>query len=494
MAGNENGRDPQFNSAQVHFWRVMDDKKGFSEAKREKNMSLSIKEGSAASSAQVITDTFMTPFALALGGTSLHVGLLNSFSGFLSPLSQLYGSRILKRTDRKKILVFSAAWQALTLIPIIMLGALFLFNLGYGLPGFLIIFYSLYIFFGALASVAWFSLMGDIVPAQRRGRYFGKRNAVIGGAGIVVSLFSAFLLDYFKAGGKVLIGFSILFLGAIVARAISVYLLKKHDDPDRKKRELGDGFWSFTKKMHRTNYGRFVIYVALLNFGAMVASPFFSVYMLEELKLSYVWFTIVNLFQAVSMMLFMVVWGKFADRYGNREVLIIGSVLVPLLPLLWVINQNPYYLLLPMFIGGMGWAAFNLASSNFIYDSAPPEKRASSLANMNIFAGLGIFLGAGLGGIIIQYTSIRFMNIFLFVFLLSGVLRILASIVMLPLIHEVRRVERFSFIKAASLLNLKMIGQHTTLGIHSILHLGSAGNLGRIGLTEMFRKRASKRV
>ena len=87
--------------------------------------------------------------------------------------------------------------------------------------------------------------------------------------------------------------------------------------------------------MTKTNFGRFVIYIFLFNFSVMIASPFFSVYMLEELKLSYLWFTIINLSQAVSIVIFMLVWGKFADKYGNKKLLTIGSVLVPILPLLW---------------------------------------------------------------------------------------------------------------------------------------------------------------
>ncbi len=445
-------------------------KKELSDAKRAKNMALGVKEGGVSTVTAIITETYITPFALALGGSSVHVGFLNSFSGLLSPLAQLYGSRAMEKMPRKKIMVFSAAWQALVLLPILLLSILFYFKVSIGLPTLLIFFYSLYIIFGALAGLSWFSLMGDIVPEKKRGRYFGKRNAILGGIGILVTLLGSFLLDLFKTGGKVIIGFSLLFLAALFTRAISVSLLKKYDDPDGRQRRLHDGFWHFSKKMHRSPYGRFVIYVALLNFAVMIASPFFTVYMLEELKLSYTWFTIISLSQAVSMMVFMLVWGKFADRYGNKQLLIIGSILIPLLPLLWIFNQNPYYLLIPMFLGGIGWAAFTLASSNFIYDAVPREKRAAYLAYLNVFAGIGIFLGAGLGGLIIEYLPLRFMNIFLFIFLVSAVLRMLVGIVMMPLIKEVRRIEPFSLGKITPLLHLRMLGYHTNPG-HGMHHL-----------------------
>ncbi len=441
-------------------------KKELNDKERERNMSLGIKEGGAVTVTTIITETYMTPFALVLGGNSMHIGFLNSFSGLLFPLSQLYGSKMMDKWERKKLMIFSASWQALVLLPILILSILAIYNIGAWFPNFLIIFYSLYIVFGALAGLTWFSLMGDVVPPEKRGRYFGKRNAILGGIGILVTLLGAFLLDFFKTEGKVLIGFSILFFIAIIARWVSVFILKKHRDADRKKKKRHKGILNFFKSMHKTNYGKFVIYVTFLNFSAMIASPFFSVYMLQELKLSYTWFTIINLSQAVSIMIFMLVWGKFADKYGNKKTLMIGSILIPLLPLLWIFNQNPFYLLIPMFLGGVGWAAFNLASINFIYDSVESDKRAAYLAYMNLIAGVGVFLGAGIGGVIIEYLPIKFMNIFLFVFLISGILRILSAVIMMPLIKEVRKVEKFSFGRITPLLHLKMIGHNTNLHHH----------------------------
>lgn len=441
----------------------------FSNAEREKNMSLGIKEGSASTVMSIITDTYTTPFALALGANSVHIGFLNSFSGLLSPLAQVYGSRL--KYPRKRLILITVAWQALMLLPILLLGTLFMFNLKAGLPSVLIIFYSLYIILGSLSGPAWFSWLGDIVPEEKRGRYFGKRNAILGGVGIFIALISSFFLDFFKTEGVVLVGFSVLFLVAIFARTGSYFILKRIFDPDDKTKIIRERFSDFTRDLFKTNYGKFVIYMTLINFAAMVASPFFSVYMLEELNLSYVWFTIINLSQAVSMLIFMLVWGKFADRYGNKELLIIGSLLIPTLPLLWIFNQNPYYLLIPMFIGGIGWAAFNLASSNFVYDSVEREKREIYLAYMNVFAGIGIFLGAGLGGLMIKYLPIKFMNIFLFVFLVSAVLRALTAIIMMPVIKEVKKVERFSFARVTPLLHLRMLGHHTTLS-HHVHHQG----------------------
>src|SRR3989344_2448137 len=450
----------------------------FVDEDRRKDMSVSIKEGSASTFMSTIVDTYITPFALALGANSVHIGFLNSFSGLFSPLAQVYGSKF--KVERKKLILNTIIWQGLMIIPILLLGILFLNGFRMGTPSILIVFYSLYVIFGALVSQSWFSMIGDIVPDNERGRYFGRRNAILGTIGVIVTLLSAFLLDYYKTGGFVLIGFSILFLLAFIARFVSYYYFRKIKDPDGNQKKTGESFINFTKNLTKTNFGRFVIYIFLFNFSVMIASPFFSVYMLEELKLSYLWFTIINLSQAVSIVIFMLVWGKFADKYGNKKLLTIGSVLVPILPLLWIFNQNPFYLLIPMFLGGVGWAAFSLASNNFVYDSVEKEKRSVYLAYLNIYGGIGIFLGAGLGGLVIRDLPISFMNIFLFIFLVSAVLRGLTALIMMPILKEVRSVEKFSFSRVMPLLHLRTPGNHMSLdSLHHNMHYKKREGLGR---------------
>ena len=106
-------------------------------------------------------------------------------------------------------------------------------------------------------------------------------------------------------------------------------------------------------------------------------------------------------------------------------------------------------------------------SSNFVYDLVPHDKRSSYFAYLNVFAGIGIFFGAILGGFLIKYLNIKFMNIFLFVFLISAIARAIVALTILPMVKEVRKVEKFSFAKMSSMLHLRASGQHTSLNNHS---------------------------
>jgi MFS family permease len=91
-------------------------------------------------------------------------------------------------------------------------------------------------------------------------------------------------------------------------------------------------------------------------------------------------------------------------------------------------------------VSGVTWAGFNLAAGNFTYDAVTRQRMGICVAYMTILSGIGVFLGAIIGGIIAS-LPIKFMNIFLFVFLVSGIARLIVILFMMHKIEEVRPVK-----------------------------------------------------
>ncbi len=435
---------------------------------KEETMKLSIKEGSFASIMIGIGDFYMIPYALALGLNNLQIGLLKSFSGLLPPVSQLYGSKLMEKYSRKRIILTFVSLQAMMWLPIIFLSLLFLKSILIPLlPYLLIIFYTLYGIFGAIATPAWFSLMGAIVPEKIRGRYFGKRNKIVGIVALISSLVTAFLLDFFKTKGMVLLGFSVLFLIASIARFISAYYFRKHYNPRfRQKKRFYFSFFQFVSDVKKRNFPKFSLFVSCMHLSVMIAGPFFSVYMLKELHFSYMTFMIVNASSSLAGLLIVPLWGIFSDKYGRKETMLICSVFISMMPFLWLFSRSPYYLILPSIIGGVGWAGFNLAVFNFVYDAVTPEKRALCISYHNILSGIGIFIGSSLGGLILQNLPSLNLKLkkFLIIFLISSFMRMLTSMIFLPRVKEVRRVKKFhpiiSFKKLERGLMHELLNEH----------------------------------
>jgi len=412
------------------------------EEKLAKTRKYSILEGSAASVMSGTGDSYIVPFALALNATNAQIGFLSSFVSLFGSISQTLSSRLVYYFPRKKIVILSVFAQATIWVLITLLGLFYQLGFIDQPVSWLIVFYSISAIVGALGGPAWFSLLGDVVPEKIRGKYFSKRNKICGSVSMTTALLAAFALDFFKGYGFLITGFLALFWLAALGRYISAYYFTKHYEPKTKiTQDKYFTFFQFIKKAPTNNFGKFTIYIALINLSTVFASPFVAVYMLNELHFSYVWFTIVNLSASIFSILSMSFWGKIGDKYGNKRLLKIGAIIIPFSILFWLISPNPYIIIFTaQLVGGVGWAAFNLAASNFIYDSVTPQRRPICVAYYNMVNGVGIFIGASMGGLFLEHIKVSFMNIFLFVFLISGLTRIIISMVMLPQIKEVRQV------------------------------------------------------
>ncbi|MEM4271454.1 MAG: MFS transporter [Candidatus Pacearchaeota archaeon] len=398
-------------------------KKSAEQLKKE-TMSLSIKEGSMASVASGMGDSYMIPYALALNFNNFQIGFFKSLISLVPSVFQYYGSKLMEKWRRKKIIVTFVTLQALMWFVIMSFAYLFWKNIipNY-LPYLLMFSYTLLAVFGAVAGPAWFSLLGDIVPAKYRGRYFSKRNRICETILLISFLAGAFILDYFKTRGMVLVGFMILFFFSGIFRLFSAKMFTKHYDPKLKidgKDEVS--IKDFLVNISRLNFGRFSLFVTIFYFSVAVGGSFFSVYMLKDLGFSYIVYMIVSLSTSVFSLLSLPLWGKLSDRIGNKNLLMIGSVFISIMPFLWLFSKNPIYLaLIPQLISGIGWSAFNLSSTNFIYDATPKHKRAFLLSYYNILLGFGSFIGSFIGGILAQdLPKFGFFTNLLILFAISG--------------------------------------------------------------------------
>ena len=412
-------------------------------SKKEKALKISIKEGAVSSFSLNLLETYITPLALALKASALQVGFLTAISGLFSPIAQFFGSRLMIEESRKKIVMRFVLLQALLWIPIASLGIIYWFGIAQNyLVYILIAAYALASAAGGVLYPAWFSWMGDLVPEDKRGAFFSKRNRITGTVGIISVLLAGFFIDILETKGLVLLGFSILFALASASRFLAYGIFKKQYAP---KFTINKGdyfsFLAFLKKAD--NFGKFALFQLFFNLAIMVASPFFAVYMLQELEFTKLTYVIVSLSSSLSYLLFTPFAGRFSDRFGNRKLLYLGSILFALNPLLWIVIKSPLFLILiPQVIVGLANAAFVMAFTNFTYDAVSPKHRGICIAYTNILAGIGIFAGALIGGFLIDYLPKTGLNVFFIVFLIAGILRFAVAMLFLPHIKEVKKVAR----------------------------------------------------
>jgi MFS family permease len=423
-----------------------DDKKNIVELS-EKSRKYSLKEGVFSTIKDSVSGNYITPFAIAINSPNYLIGLLSSITGLIGPISEWRSSRLIGKVPRKKIVLTAVLFEILSWIPLILVALLYYYGIIVSLlPLMLLVFFSLYVISANAGSPAWFSWIGDLVDENKRGRWFGKRNAIIGFVTIISALTTSIILDFLKKRNFVMFGFIILFLIAMIARIISrYYLSKQYEPPIKIEKESYFSFFQFIKKAPKNNFGRFAIFKSLLNGAQAVGGPFFTVYLLKQLNFSYVEIIAISISTTLFTLISIGWWGKFSDKYGNYQVLRITLILVALCPIAYLFSTNHIYLILvPQILSGIGWGGFNLAASNYVFDCVTIPRRGLVLSYSDLLTGIGVFIGGITGVIIISTLNISFMNLFLLVFLISGILRFAAGLLMLPKIKEVKQKEKFS--------------------------------------------------
>jgi MFS family permease len=194
-----------------------------------------------------------------------------------------------------------------------------------------------------------------------------------------------------------------------------------------------------------------LLFSGLMHASVLIAGPFFVLYILQDIHLSYFGYGGWLAAGLLGQLLTLQAWGQFGDRFGNKALLSITGFTVPILPMLYLVSTNVGFLLVVNFLGGVIWAGLALGLQNYVFDSVRPEDRAKAVALYSTVNAIGWSVGALLGSWLVEHlpARIEWAGFILqpasnlpFVFFLSGVLRLLVSSSLLGTFHEARQVER----------------------------------------------------
>lgn len=427
------------------------------QGKIKKSLAVSFWEGVFASIQFGIIDQFAAPLALFLGANTFAIGLLHFVRNSLVSILQIKSADITaKLKSRKKLVSYCVFTAAALWIPTFF--APFLFNNELRVWVFIFLF-SITSSFNLFAGPAWASLMSEYIPPSKRGKYFGWRGTVLGIVYSFAVIAAGAILNHFRLT-NLFLGFAILMTAASLSRFISWYFLNKMYEPTWKTK-TGDyfSFRSFISKWRKSNFARFAIFSSLLMFGVSTASPFFAVYLLQELKIDYSAFTLIVTAAVATSLVTARYWGAFSDKYGNITIIKLTSMITCLIPLSWIISNNIYYLAVVQLFSGFIWAGLNLSSSNFIYDVAIETKRVRCISYYNFLSGAGLALGALLAGSLYRFLPPVMGSRFYSLFILSAIIRLMAALLIKFFTKEVKtRQKARAFELLLDLSGLRFVG------------------------------------
>ncbi|MCA9781947.1 MAG: MFS transporter [Candidatus Cloacimonetes bacterium] len=405
----------------------------------DRSLQHSVKDGVAYTVLSGGTESWFSAWALHFQAGASQIGLLASLPPLLGSLSQLLGAWLGRRAGRRRVIILTGAGlQAAALVPMALLPLLLP---AHAVP---LIILSAVMYFGGvnMASPQWSSLMGDLVPEDRRGRYFGMRTRLCSITGFSALAISGLTLDQFTRWQLTTVGFLLIFASGLSARLISIWHLSRMHDPPGSVAALRlPPLGQLWQRVKSSPFARFSLFFSAMQFGVGIASPFFVLFMLRDLGFSYRTFMIVSAVSVFVQFLTLNRWGQLSDSLGNRRILLGTGILLPLLPALWLFSGHPIYLIMVQALSGTVWAGYSLSAGNFVYDLIPPERRVVLMALHGMGSGLAMFLGALLGGWLGDWLPVSIglaglhwtvASPLVWLFLISGLVRLAIAVLLLP--------------------------------------------------------------
>jgi MFS family permease len=426
----------------------------------------SVRDGMAFAVQVGAGETYFSAFALFLRATAPQIALLTTLPPLLGSLAQIVSAWLGRYVGRKRVVLAGCVLQALLWLPILLVPVMFG---GHAVVALLVLL-SLYFSANNLAAPQWTSIMRDLVSERRRGRYFGYRTQVTTISTFVALVLAGLLLHELDTSGTTYRGFVLIFLAACVARLVSAYHLTFLYEPAVHDPVPDMHIEHWWRSLLSTGAIGFSSYFALMNAAVGISAPFFTVYMLRDLRLSYLEFTALSGTSVIVQYLMLSTWGRIADVYGNRLVLVVTSVSLPIVPLLWLLSNDFRWLLVCQAASGLSWSGFTLSCGNLLYELVPRSRRAAYVAFHNVGTATGVFAGAMLGAALAVVLPPRAallgdvsrVSNLLYLFALSGLLRAILAVLLARRIRDFRKPRREM---SAQALVMRVTGFNAMLGL-----------------------------
>ncbi len=347
-----------------------------------------------------------TEFFRAIGANEFHFGLITGIP-MIMLLMQFIGAVALNRARRRKplfiwcLIICRLVYLPIAFLPFILGGA--------GHPLMIPIVISLLALSTATHNFAipfWFSWMADLIPKRIINRVWGWRQMAMH-----ITWTAAFLmvtLALYLIEKPVIILFPALVVIAVIAGVTDILLFLNVNEPPNLVMTQSRPWADFMAPLRHPLYRRFVAFSCAWSFSCTLAASFMLLYVLKVLHLAPWKASLIWCVQGIGMAVASSMWGRLADRYGNRPVLKLCTTLKPMIVIIFLLltPKNVVWLLPLAFLpDGMLNAGNTLVTNGYMLSIAPRENRSMFIAAITGLAGVCGGVAAMAGGALLSRIS-----------------------------------------------------------------------------------------
>lgn len=401
----------------------------------------------------LVGGTVVTAFALYLGADNFAIGLLSALP-LLAALLQLWTPQIVTRLgSRQRTCVITLGWARILFIPLTALAACAwlwpIYNTLWLILAILVLTTSAAL--TAVGGTSWLSWAATVVPLSQRASFFAWRTTSISAVGLVAALLAGFFMDWWSmpvtkqgaAAGEhqpFPVVYVILFGVAALCGVGTIFLLRRTPDLPAQPINSNDArphFWrGLRDSWQHLPLRRFMLFRGVWLFAVGVSAPYYTVFMLENLKLDFTQVFFLQNVGALAGLLSTPWWGRMLKKYGCSQIIKWTTCLKVLYVLVWAIlpsvPQQAFIILILLNVSLIIDAGLNLGSGNLLMNLIP-DGQGNNVSHYSVF-NTATSLASAMGPLLAGFLLSGFVGIDLnlfgltltalpLLFILSGVLR-----------------------------------------------------------------------
>jgi MFS family permease len=271
----------------------------------------------------------------------------------------------------------------------------------------------------AYSGLTWSPMMCNIIPAERRGRFFGVRNALTGFTTLLGTFFTGIALTHLPFPRA----FFGIFLVSFVCTAISYYFLTKHIEPlVPEPGETKDQIRSSNARMFQLDlagnlqpfqdpvYGRIFslgcLAVFIFHVGYSMAVPLYVLRQIKQLGFDNGSVSFIATVTGITALIGSYMGGRASDKWGYRYVLLFSTLLSLIPPMIWATSGRMLWLTCAAMLWGFTGNAYMICFLYMVLAVSPTKDRSRYVGMNTVIGNSAGALGPLLGIVLVKLPSV----------------------------------------------------------------------------------------
>ena len=205
--------------------------------------------------------------------------------------------------------------------------------------------------------------------------------------------------------------YTVMFVLGGVFGMLGVYFLSKAPEP-KTTLENEKLLKLFGKPLRDRNFRNLLTFHSFYAFATSLALPFFVVYMMKTIGLSFAWIIALGLMAKFGSIFSLKFWGAFSDKYSNKTIINICAPTFITCILSWTFAAmtpnkavSISLLILIHIVSGISAAGIDLAISNLAVKLAPKNEAISYISARNIVVAIFSAVSPMVGGLMADFFA-----------------------------------------------------------------------------------------